>query len=602
MFKQLSTAPVLAIALALALCACSNSEYVDEFGVPVSMYLPDEDTEAELPEQGSTSKPDTLTEFPPSGFFAKPFTISLPGSMKCETGGFAPTKKSPSIKVLHIDSSTTIRCAELLEDSSQNAETIHTYLFEKKPTIPAIFITTDPNSLFDPDTGIYMEGPNAKKAPPHRGANYWLNKEIPVFIEMTESGSSVPEFSKHSGLKIFGNWSRMNAKKSVVITFRETYGEKKLNHAIFPEFPKLTKFKSIVLRNFGNSFGVDYIRDRLAGSISEGLGVDYQRGRFVLVYYNSKYFGIHDMRERSDEHYFETHYGIDHEKINLLNASNNASAGTPDDYIALMDWIGKNSLANDDNYAYVASKIDIDNFINYMQVELFTNNRDWPGNNLKKWNRSDKKTRWKWFLYDLDLSFGNEIGDPTSNIFGYAASTKGETKANAPKHTLLFRSLLKNKQFKEAFINRQTTLLQTNFESSRILASIEKMMSEIESEIPRDQKRWSVSKSLMNDQLKIIKTFAQERQSIILKQLQEYFKLGETSPVTLSTAGPGRILVHGLPINKPSITVNFFVDLPVTISAETQAGGVWQNWSDGETSVTRTILPSENKNLTAKFK
>ena len=75
---------------------------------------------------------------------------------------------------------------------------------------------------------------------------------------------------------------------------------------MFPDYPELKKFKGLILRNFGNSFGRDYIRDRLASSISEGLGVDYQRGRFVVVYYNGKYFGLHDMRERSNEYYFET--------------------------------------------------------------------------------------------------------------------------------------------------------------------------------------------------------------------------------------------------------------------------------------------------------
>ena len=374
------------------LFACSNSEYVDEFGVPVSMYAPDEDA------LDGESQPDTLDEFPPSGFFAKPFTIALSENMNCETGGFVPTKNSPVIKTIHIDSSTTIRCGVFSNDSNLATETIRTYLFEKKPTIPTIFITTDPNSLFDPDTGIYMDGPNKIDGMVYNGANYWQDKELPVYIELTEKKAHTPAFAKYAGLQMFGNFSRTKAKKSVVITFRKKYGDKRLYYQLFPEFPTLNKFKNIVLRNLGSRYEMDYIRDRLASSISEGLDVDYQRGRFVIVYYNGKYFGIHDMRERSNKYYFETHYGLNPDNIDLLKADDSASAGSPDNYISLMNWLKIHSLEDENNYRIISSKIDIDNYINYMHVKIFSNTRDWPWNNLKKWRSSNPQTRWKWFL------------------------------------------------------------------------------------------------------------------------------------------------------------------------------------------------------------
>lgn len=581
------------------LCACSNSEFIDEFGISDSEYAIEEGS------QDTALIKDTFSNFPPSGFYPKPFTIIFPDnkSLYCEIGGFAPTKKSPLKNKIKIDSTSTIRCANFSNDS--NTETIRTYIFEKKPTIPTIFITTDPNELFDPDTGIYMEGPNADEKDPHYGANYWLDKEIPVFIELTETEAYIPAFSKYAGLKIHGNYSRMRAKKSVAITFREKYGDKRLNYGLFPEFPNLTRFKGFVLRNFGNSFGLDYIRDRLASSISEGLGVDYQRGRYVIVFYNAKYFGIHDMRERSNEYYFETHYGMNHNTINLLEtsmATNSTSAGKADDYTTLMDWLKKHDLDNEENYEYLASKIDINNTINYMQIETYVYNRDWPGNNMKKWNCSAPQTPWKWFLYDLDLTFGQTIEDIPINVFEYAFAENSKFWLNVPKFTFLFRSLLNNKAFKAAFINQMAALLQMNFESSRVLAQIEKMMAEIEEETTRDQKRWSLSSSTMNKHLKKIKQFAIERPSLITKHLQEYFKLDQTVPVTLSTNGNGTILVHNLPLDQATLTILFFKDFPVTISANPNNGSKWSHWSDGDSAQTRIIYPGKDNNLTAIFK
>ena len=542
--------------------------------------------------------------FPPSGFYTEPFVLNLESTNNavCETGGKLPSEQTPFQKNILIDKTTVIRCAKIAPQSLPSDVVTRTYVFESAPAVPAVFLSADPNSLFDPDTGIYVEGPYAQSKEPHYGANYWLDKEIPVKVELMEPGMNAPAFAKSAGLKIFGNYSRQNAKKSVAITFREKYGDKRLNYSLFPEFPELNKFKVFILRNNGSNFGNDYIRDRLASSISEGLGVDYQRGRFAVVYYNGEYYGIHSIRERSTEYYFETHYGLNPDDIDLLKADNSVSAGTAVDYVALMDWLESNHLDIGENYAYVESQIDIDNFINYMQTEIYANNRDWPGNNLKKWRSSNPKTKWKWFLYDMDFGMGNGYSAYKNNIFEFAAAEDGESWPNGPEYTLLFRRLLENSGFRTAFVNRMAVLLQMNFSSARVLARIERMMSEINSEIPRDQKRWKLSSSKMNRQLEEIKVFAQERPGVVYDELREYFELRSPIALSLSVSGPGVINVHGLKIDSYPLTVNFFEGTPVQISAEPTAGGIWAGWSDGVMEQTRFVNPGETERLTAVFK
>lgn len=547
---------------------------------------------------------DTLAEIPPSGFYDMPFAIAFPegANVRCEKGGFAPTADSPLAISLAVDSSMTIRCAAFDAGKIPGEEMVRTYVLGEKHSLPVVFLTTDPNSLFDPDSGIYMEGNFAQSKAPHYGANYWLDKEIPVTVEFMEPGVNTPAFVKRAGLKIFGNYSRQNDKKSVAITFREKYGDKRLRYSLFPDFPELNKFKVFILRNNGSNFGNDYIRDRLASSISEGLGVDYQRGRFAVVYYNGEYYGIHSIRERSTEYYFETHYGLNPDDIDLLKADNSVSAGSAVDYVALMDWLEGNSLENETNYAYLSSQIDVDNFINYMQTEIYANNRDWPGNNLKKWRGTNPKTRWKWFLYDMDFGMGNNYSEYKNNIFEFAAAEDGESWPNGPEYTLLFRRLLENPGFRTAFVNRMAVLLNMNFSSVRVNARIESMMSEIESEIPRDQKRWKLSASRMTKQLNAIKDFAQERPDVVYDELREYFELGKPIALSLSVSGPGKISVHGLPIDSYPLTVNFFEGLPVTLEAVPTLGGVWAGWSDGVMDPVRIVNPGEIESLAAMFK
>lgn len=542
---------------------------------------------------------------PPSGFYTAPFDIAFPAEqfVHCTRNGVEPSESSPLTNVLNVTSTTTIRCASLIPGQLPGKVMNRTYVFEEQSSLPVVFITVDQNSMFDPDSGIYEEGPNAQASNPHFGANYWQDKEIPVFVELIESGAKQPAFGENAGLKIFGNYSRANPKKSVAITFREKYGVNRLKYPLFPEFPDLKKFKVFVLRNNGSNFGQDYIRDMLCSSISEGLGLDYQRGRAAVVYYNGEYYGIHNIRERSTEYYFETHYGMDPDQIDLLKADNSASAGSPVDYQKLMDWLETHHLDDEENYAYVTSQIDVDNFMNYIHLETFVNNRDWPNNNLKKWKSNNPRTLWKWFIYDTDFGFGNNFSEYTNNIFEFATNAEGDPSGwpNGPNSTLLLRRMLENPGFRMAFVNRMAVLLSTKFSGERVTSRINTLMSAIASEIPKDQNRWGLGASRMDRELDNMKSFAKNRFTNVMDELKEFFNLGSNSPVTLSVEGDGKIYVHGLSIDKYPTKIPFFESVPVTISAVPDAGFMWTGWSDGVQEPIRVINPQEISSLTAIF-
>lgn len=548
--------------------------------------------------------PAIASEWPPSGFYKQPFAVSFPveSAVHCAEGGGLPTELSPTVTNLSISKTTVLRCASFVPGTLPGEVQSRTYVFEDQPTIASVFITGDPLSLFDPDTGLYMPGPNAQDAEPHYGANYWQDKELSVFVELLESGVNAPAFAENAGFQIFGNYSRAKDKKSVAIVFREKYGEKRLKYPLFPEFPELQKFKVFILRNNGGNFEADYIHDRLASSISEGLGIDYQRGRPAIVFYNGEYYGIHNIRERSNEYYFETHYGYDPDAIDLLKADNSVSNGSASDYKELENWIEGADLKSEADYSYVASRIDVNNFLNYVQTEIFVNNRDWPGNNLKKWRSNNPKTLWKWFLYDMDFGFGNNYSEYTNNIFEFVTAEDGESWPNGPQYTFLLRKLLENDGFRQAFVNRMATLLSMNFESSRLLARINTMMAEIEAEIPRDQERWGLSTAYMAQTLEDMKNFAASRQGEILEEMMQFFGFSEIAEQTLSVTGGGQILVHNLPLDRNSMTVRFFKDYPVVVSAQPVSGGVFVGWSDGSTEAVRVVIPGEIAELTAIFK
>lgn len=543
---------------------------------------------------------------PHSGFYREPFDVSLSsdsdGTVRCEFGGKAPTEQSSLCpETFTVSSTTVLRVATFRDGFLPSETTTRTYVFEDQPSIATAFVTADPEALFSPDSGIYEEGPDANAAEPHYGANYWLDKTIPAEIAFFEPGHSTPAVESPAGYEIFGNYSRANEKKSFALKFRKKYGNSRLDYRIFPDYPNLSSFKDIVFRNNGGNFYQDYLRDRLGSSITKGLGVDFQKGRYAIVFYNGEYFGIHSIRERSNENYFETNYGFDANAIDLLKSDNSASAGSSADFIALKNYVQGNDLTDPEVYEYVASQMDIDNFISYMQTEMFVANQDWPGNNLKKWRSTSPLTKWKWFLYDLDWGFDNGHSQYSDiDMFHFVTDSTASGYPNGAEYTVLFRNLLKNSTFRNRFVNRFAALVETKFCADSVLGKIDAMMREIEAEIPRDQSRWNHSAAYMESSLETIRTFAKERPEKVVFEMKEFFGLGEIQEVSVASSGCGSVSVDGIDVRNASIPL--FAEIPVTLKAENGAGCTFVSWSDGEVSSERVIVPQKGHSYVALFR
>ena len=603
---------------------------------------------------------------PPSGFYSSAVTATFPAGTRCERGGAEATANSPAVQTtLTINATTVLRCRTYANGSYPSEEIVRTYVFEQQPSLAALFVTTDSLSMFSADSGLYMTGNNAAMMDPKKGANFWSNRELPVYVEFFEPGKpKTPAFGITGDYKITGQYSRAKQKKSFAITMREGYGEKRLKYTLFPDYPELKKFKAFSVRNFGNNSGDDYVRDRIGTSMTEGLDVDYQRGRYIVVYYNGKYFGIHDLRERNDEYYYETKYGYDPNDIDLVattsSGTNIAAAGSASDFRAMIDWLQANELTNDANYKKIADQIDIDNFINYMQSEMFLNNSDWPHNNMKEWRLASAKGKWRWFLYDVDFGFGVSYNTQSGNVFSYVTNVNGTqgmgmgnfnfgdfgggmgdfgggmgdfgggnfgggmgdfgggnfggnmgnmggqqpqmAAAGAiSEHTILINRLLGNEGFKNAFINRFSVLLSMNFSPERLLKRINELQSQVESEMGRDQTFWGYNASSMSNNLETVKNFAQSRQATVRQQMESYFSLNGSVSMTLTAEGAGKILVDGLPLDQSQMTVTFYTGVPVTLTAK-GGTGTFTGWSDGVSDATRKVNPGEVTSLKAIFK
>ena len=59
--------------------------------------------------------------------------------------------------------------------------------------------------------------------------------------------------------------------------------------------------------------------------------------------------------------------------------------GSNDDFYQLFNFIMYNDLRDSANYEVVKSWLDIENFIDYFSIEIYSANWDWLANNVRFW-------------------------------------------------------------------------------------------------------------------------------------------------------------------------------------------------------------------------
>lgn len=319
----------------------------------------------------------------------------------------------------------TIRAKAYHENNESNTLT-KTYFVspsnEFNHTLPIINITTNPAYLFDYEEGIYVAGKdfddwridNPSSNEPYWGdANYkrrGIEYEIPSNFQYFENQQL--NLNQDIGARIHGGFSRNSRSKSLRLYARSVYDDQNsFNHSFFEN--NHNSFKRLVLRNSGNDFYNTYFRDALMQGIVKNLSFDTQDYQPAITYLNGEYWGLLNMRERYDHHYIKRVYGIDEDDLDLLYFNGFVDYGDNSHYFDLFNFFESNNLNDANNYNFVQTQMDIENFSDYFISNIFFDNRDWPSNNIKYFRKKTNQYipnaplghdgRWRWLILILVL-------------------------------------------------------------------------------------------------------------------------------------------------------------------------------------------------------
>lgn len=346
--------------------------------------------------------------------------------------------------------------------------------------LPVLSLAAPDSAFFGYHEGIYVPGAIYNSIgfgtdPWGRdGANYHqrgVEWERETSLEWFEDGTRI--FQQDIGVRIHGGGSRAVPMKSLRLYARNLYGQSRFEHQIFQDQPYKT-YKRLILRNSGQDFfwRATMLRDVFMQDLVRDLNVTTQASRPAVVFLNGEYWGLHNIRERYDKHFIERVFRVPENRLDYLTqrgtSARHIKEGTNAHYVQLLNYIDQATSSGQSitpaQLAYISDRMDLDNYIDLLILNIFFSNYDWPGNNIDFWRYRgvpDQRVpehdgRWRWIVFDLDFGFGMFDGEESwkRDMILHATESDQDNSvwSNRPWATFLIRSLMTNEEFRVRFL------------------------------------------------------------------------------------------------------------------------------------------------------
>ena len=344
--------------------------------------------------------------------------------------------------------------------------------------LPVISIAADSLALFDYETGIFIPGINYDPADSTHTGNYCMRGrewERLINMEFYETGNS--GINQQCGLRIHGGASRWFQQKGMRLYAREEYGKKRFKHQFF-ESTQIANFKHLNLHpfrcsNWLQTGGQEYLSQTVAKNLDfESLAV-----RQTVVFINGEYWGIYTLEESPDERYLEDHFDVDLDQVNIIKYWGVTQYGSGTNWWGFYTWIKTADLSQPDNYAYANTRVDVNNFIDYILMETYTANLDWPRNNVLIWQPKTGSI-FRWIFYDGDGCFTK----PNFNAF--------ENALNQDGNSVVLEHFLENQHFRDTFYERYLYLMETCLHPSYLRSVMNDYQNIVDGEITAQSERF----------------------------------------------------------------------------------------------------------------
>ena len=451
---------------------------------------------------------------------------------------------------LSISKNSVIRAAAFRDGYLSGDVATATYLFRSdgvNHALPVVTLVTDPDNLWNSKTGIYATGDQfdpdaASYADTLKSATYYQAKfateeqvdtiwEKPAaFSLFDDNGKQV--FTQNVGIRIAGSFGRGRAQKGFNVIARKEYGKGSMEYPFFENRP-YTEYKAVVLRAGAQDQNRSKIRDELASGLLEGTDINilYQAYRPTVLYLNGEYWGVYFMKEKRNRFFVAQHENTENNvDLAIGKGFKQRSYGDNSDWVSLYEYATTHDLSSADAYNYVAERMDVDSFRDYMIAEIYNGNTDTY--NFQYYRL--KGGKWKFIFYDFCWGFQSPGHETLAFRMGKTPSDVCSAK--------LFAAMLQNKGWRDSFCRRFGELLNTAFAPERVSALIDELYGYVEPEIKREREKFNKDTFMgvkqpntnlgtyegFQSEISKLKDFAQRRPEEIKRQLQSNLGLSDS--------------------------------------------------------------------------
>ena len=421
------------------------------------------------------------------------------------TDGSDPTTDSTPYngERLELNFTTVLRARAFAADPNLQPSEIltGTYLINTYHTLTVVSVVTDPDNLWDYNTGMLADGPIVKSEPgklPFANSTYRKMKDegtrYPCHVEIYDTDGT-KLISQGAEVRTMGDFSLDMPQKSMKFRAKSLYGEKTFKAKLFEDRP-YTEYKSFVLRNTGNESMWTRITDAFESRLLDAYGatVIHQAYRPCAVYLNGVYWGHMNLRERVDRYFVAQHEGLDlseADQMDILQGSSRTKFGSNREFKAMVKKIKESDPANNpEDLQYILDNVDVDNLFEYMALEMFVGNSDIG--NTRFYRLKTPGSKWRWIWYDADYGLYNSKFDSPASFTRIGGMGQKRIENG------IFTSLLKVPEYRDRFLRKMGDVFQT-FTTEYMLNVLNPLVEQITPEMELHWARWGEE----NDQMVI---------------------------------------------------------------------------------------------------
>lgn len=421
-----------------------------------------------------------------------------------------------------VDKAVVVRAVSVNEQGEISRDTIGTYFVgkdysEKYANYLVVSLTADPDDLFGED-GIYVLGEkyaeyleNLEKWGEEAAVNginaNFLQRgrewERRAWLECFDVGGNLCH-TQLVGLRINGSSTRFGAVKSFKIYARERYDG---NCFIDGELlPGSSGQRSLVLRH-----GIG--KSQFLQSLAESEEVATQNYQPCILFLNGEFWGEYCIQERISREFVAGCYGLEPEKIIFRKGEEESLSPYEEgferscaEYEMLQESIESWYASGEDCYAEIDACIDIQSYMDYLCYQIFFANGDFSDHkNAAIWKyagvrdeREKTDGRWRWILFDLDLTLEDVSRDSFRERMPYTEYVLWDDP--------LFASLMRSDRFREDFVHTLQEMCSEELDYVNIMQKL--------------KEQEGLYGSLLSDS---DREFIKERETYLMEYVSRYF-------------------------------------------------------------------------------